>query len=140
MQRRSVAKYLFLPAVMAATLISPSPVAAQAWLPPKGDGSVSFAVQTIFFDGHFDNVGHKLGAGKSRASSLLLGLSYSFTDRFTAELALPYVITKYTGNPADLTFGHAAFVPAVLDNGSSHSSFQDFRLDLHYNVLKNSTR
>jgi len=122
-------------------LAAPVLLSAQAWLPPKGDGSVSFGVQTISFAGHFDSSGNRLqGAGRSRATNLLLGLSYSFTDRFTAELSLPYVITRYTGNPADLTFGSPLFVPAVLDNGSSHSTFQDLHLDLHYNVLKNSKR
>lgn len=118
----------------------PLPAFAQAWLPPKGEGWVSLGAETIFFDGHFDDVGHRVGAGKSRASSLLLGLSYSFTDRLMGEVTLPYVITRYTGNPADLTFGKPAFVPAVLDNGSSHSTFQDFRLGLHYNVLRESRR
>jgi hypothetical protein len=113
---------------------APVLLSAQAWLPPKGDGSVSFGVQTIWFDGHFDTPGNKLPVGNSRATNLLLGLSYSFTDRFTAELSLPYVGTRYTGNPADL------IVPTVLDDGTWHSSFQDFRLDLHYNVLKDSTR
>jgi len=120
---------------------APAVLVAQAWLPPKGDGSVSFGIQTISFAGHFDTSGNRLqGAGRSRATNLLLGLSYSFTDRFTAELSLPYVITKYTGNPADLTFGSPLFVPAVLDDGSSHSAFQDFHLDLHYNVLRDSKR
>src|SRR2546422_4284444 len=117
-------------------LAVPVLLSAQAWLPPKGDGSVSFGVQTISFDGHFNTAGNKRPVLSSRATNLLLGLSYSFTDRFTAELSLPYVITKYTGDPARLRF----FVPTVLDDGTSHSSFQDFRLDLHYNVLKNSTR
>src|SRR6266571_9174557 len=119
---------------------APILLSAQAWLPPKGEGSVSFGVQTISFAGHFDANGNKLALGSSRATNLLLGLSYSFTDRFTADLSLPYVITRYTGNPADLTFGSPLFVPAVLDNGSSHSTFQDFHLDLHYNVLRDSKR
>src|SRR5712692_10436088 len=122
-------------------LAAPVLLSAQAWLPPKGDGSVSFGVQTISFDGHFDTAGHRLqGAGRSRSTSLLLGFSYSFTDRFNVELSLPYVVTRYTGNPADLTFGNPLFVPAALDDGSSHSTFQDFHLDLHYNVLRDSRR
>ena len=114
---------------------------AQAWLPPKGEGYVSFGVQTISFDGHFDSAGNRLqGAAKSRANDLLLGFSYSFTDRLNFEVSLPYVITKYTGNPADLTFGNPLFVPAPLDDGTSHSTFQDFHLDLHYSVLRDSRR
>src|SRR5438445_7394416 len=131
----------FFSAVLVCLLGTSAGLAAQAWLPPKGDGSVSFGVQTIWFDGHFDSAGHKLqGAGKSRATNLLLGFSYSFTDRFTAEVTLPYVVTRYTGNPADLTFGNPLFVAAALDDGSSHSTFQDFHLDLHYNVLRDSRR
>jgi hypothetical protein len=131
----------FLSAFVICLLGAPAVLVAQAWLPPKGDGSISFGVQTISFDGHFDTVGNKLqGTGKSRATNLLLGISYSFTDRFTAELSLPYVITRYTGNPADLTFGNPLFVPAVIDDGSSHSAFQDFHLDLHYTLLRDSRR
>ena len=132
---------VLLSALVICLFAAPAALVAQAWLPPKGDGYVSFGVQTVSFDGHFDTGGKKLsGAGKSRATNLLLGLSYSFTDRFTAELSLPYVITRYTANPADLTFGSPLFVPAVLDDGGSHSAFQDFHLDLHYNVLKDSKR
>jgi len=131
----------FFSGVLACLLSAPAGLAAQAWLPPKGDGSVSFGVQTISFDGHFDSAGHKLqGAGKSRATNLLLGFSYSFTDRLTAEVTVPYVVTKYTGNPADLTFGNPLFVPAAIDDGTSHSTFQDFHLDVHYNVLRDSRR
>ena len=131
----------FFSAVLVCLLGTSAGLAAQAWLPPKGDGSVSFGVQTIWFDGHFDSAGHRLqGAGKSRATYLLLGFSYSFTDRFTAEVTVPYVVTRYTGNPDDLTFGNPLFVAAALDDGSSHSTFQDFHLDLHYNVLRDSRR
>jgi hypothetical protein len=131
----------FFSALLVCLLGALAKLEAQAWLPPKGDGSVSFGLQTIWFDGHFDSAGHRLqGAGKSRATNLLLGFSYSFTDRFTAEVTLPYVVTRYTGNPADLTFGNPLFVPAVLDDGSSHSAFQDFHIDLHYNVLRDSRR
>src|SRR5713101_6217237 len=81
-------------------LAAPVLLSAQAWLPPKGDGSVSFGVQTISFDGHFDTAGNKLPVASSRATNLLLGLSYSFTDKFAVDLSVPYVITKYTGDPA----------------------------------------
>ena len=114
-------------------LAAPVLLSAQAWLPPKGDGSVSVGVQTISFAGHFDTNGNKLPLGSSRATNLLLGMSYSFTDRFTADLSLPYVITKYTGDPPP-----QFFEPTALDDGTSHSSFQDFHLDLHYNILRNS--
>jgi hypothetical protein len=129
-------------------IITSSAVLAQAWLPPKGEGSIELSVQTNFFDGHYDDSGNKargcptcsVGVGQSRASSLILGVNYSFTDRFNVEISLPYVFTRYTGNPADLTFGNPAFHLAPLDDGATHSTFQDFRLDLRYNVLSHSHR
>ena len=131
----------FFPILLLFLLGTPAALVAQAWLPPKGDGYVSFGVQTVSFAGHFDSAGNRLqGAGKSRANNLLLGFSYSFTDRLNVEVSLPYVITKYTGNPADLTFGNPLYVVAPLDDGSSHSTFQDFHLDLHYSVLRDSRR
>ncbi|MGH9503788.1 MAG: hypothetical protein ACRD20_13125 [Terriglobales bacterium] len=132
--------FVFFPMLLVLLAI-PARLMAQAWLPPKGDGYVSFGVQTISFAGHFDTAGNRLqGAAKSRATNLLMGFSYSFTDKLNVEISLPYVITKYTGNPADLTFGNPLFVPAALDDGTSHATFQDFHLDLHYNVLRDSRR
>ena len=131
----------FFPILLLFLLAAPSGLLAQAWLPPKGDGDASFGVQSISFNGHFDTAGNKLqGAAKSRATDLLMGFSYSFTDRFNVEVSLPYVVTRYTGNPADLTFGNPLFVAAPLDDGSSHSTFQDFHLGVHYNVLRDSRR
>jgi hypothetical protein len=128
----------FISAVAFCLIGTPAPLTAQAWLPQKGDGFVSFGVQTIFVSGHRGPDGTKIPKGQSRATNLQFGLSYSFTDRFTAEVSLPLVITKYTGNPADLTFGIPGVIPAAIDDGSSHSTFQDFDIDLRYNVLRGS--
>jgi len=130
----------FFSAVAFCLIGTPASLVAQAWLPQKGDGSVSFGVQTVSVLGHFGPDGTKLPLGKSRATNLWYGLSYSFTDRFTAEVSLPLVITKFTGNRADLTFGLPFVVPAPIDDGSSHSTFQDFHIDLRYNVLRDSRR
>jgi hypothetical protein len=128
----------FFPAVAFCLIGTSASLSAQAWLPQKGDGSVSLGVQTISVLGHFGPGGTKLPLGKSRATNLLFGLSYSLTDRFTAEVSLPLVITKFTANRTDLTFGIPFVVPAPIDDGSSHSTFQDFHIDLRYNVLRDS--
>src|ERR1051326_1467120 len=142
-------RFLLLPCAALLLFLAVSPgLLAQAWLPPKGDGSIEVSVQSIFFDGHYDDFGNKaracptcpLGVGQSRATNLILGLDYSFTDRLNVEISLPYVFTQYTGNPADLTFGNPAFHAAPLDDGATHSAFQDFRFDVHYNVLSHSHR
>lgn len=133
----------FLLVLCAAFLFStaaPPALLAQAWLPPKGEGAVEVSAQTIFFDGHYDDKGNKVGAGQSRGTNLIVGVNYSFTDHLNAEISLPYVFTRYTGNPADLTFGNPAFHIAPLDDGTTHSTFQDFRFDVYYNVLSHSHR
>src|SRR5579871_4538248 len=107
---------LVLCAASSLCLAASSALFAQAWLPPKGDGSVEVSVQSNFFDGHYDDFGNKvrpcptcpLGVGQSRASSLIFAVDYSLTDRINVEISLPYVFTRYTGNPADLTFGNPA--------------------------------
>jgi hypothetical protein len=129
-------------------LADSSALFAQAWLPPKGDGAVELSAQSIFFDGHYDAAGNKaracptcpVGVGQSRATSFIFGVSYSFTDAFNVEISLPYVFTRYSGNPADLTFGNPALHAAPLDDGSTHSTFQDYHFDLYYNVLSRSHR
>src|SRR5262249_32595629 len=129
---RVVRPFAFFSVVVICLLCAPAALVAQAWLPSKGDGSVSFGVQTTSVQGHFAPDGTKLPVAKSRATNLLFGLSYSFTDRFTADVSVPLVITKFTGEPF--------VVPAHLDDGSSHSTFQDFHIDLRYNVLRDSRR
>jgi len=139
---------LLLSAACVITLAAPTLLFAQAWLPPKGDGSISYSVQTIFFDGHYDDFGNKaracptcpVGVGQSRATSMIFAVDYSFTDRLNVEVSLPYVFTRYTGAPADLTFGNPAFHAAPLDDGTTHSTFQDFHFDVHYNVFGHSHR
>ena len=121
-------------------LTASSALLAQAWLPPKGDGAVEVSAQTIFFDGHYGDNGAKVGAGQSRATSMIVGVDYSFTDRLNVEVSLPYVFTRFTGNPKDLTFGMPTLQAAPLDNGETHSTFQDFHFDVRYNLLSHSHR
>jgi hypothetical protein len=145
--QQGFSRFLLLVTSVATILpVASAGLLAQAWLPPKGDGSISSAVQSNFFDGHYDDFGNKaracptcpVGVGKSRATSMIFGVSYSLTDRLNVEVTLPYIFTWYTGSPADLTFGNPAFHAAPLDDGSVHSTFQDFRFDVHYNVLSHS--
>lgn len=142
-------RFLLVLWAVSVLLLAGSPTLfSQAWLPPKGDGAVELSAQSIFFDGHYDAMGRKarpcpgcpVGVGQSRATSMIVGVNYSFTDNFNVEISLPYVFTRYTGNPADLTFGNPALHPTPLDDGSTHSAVQDFHFDLYYNVLSRSHR
>ncbi len=105
---------------------APSPVAAQAFTPPKGLGAVTVFWQYVDNTGHRLSDGYLLAIGQSVTTSAAAELEYGVTDRFSASLGIPYVFAKYTGAmppPSQLT---------VDACGCWHSSFQDFSLMARY--------
>jgi len=110
-----------------ALLVIPSLVQAQAWLAPKGEGTVSLSYQNQYVVDHvFENrdaydIGHIL------SHALTLDLDYSLTDNLAVRAALPFIAGKYYGPaPHQLT----------KDNGTYQSTFQDFVTDVRYRVTK----
>jgi hypothetical protein len=57
--------------------------AAQAWLPPKGEGSIAVTLGDYGFRGHFDSDGSRDPFGGTHAHSLAFELAYAITDRVT---------------------------------------------------------
>jgi hypothetical protein len=106
-------------------------VPAQAWLPDKGEGSVSFTYQFVNSSGHFLEDGSQFPGYQSRANALVLGVQYGLTNRLAAEVNLPYLLTRYTGSEEPLNLPEN-----VLDDGNLHGTFQDFQFGLHCNVLR----
>jgi len=98
---------------------------AQAWLAPKGEGTVTVGYQRTYSPDHLDLNGKAFDKGTITLHSMTVETDYSFTDRLALRVVLPYMFGKYTG-----------LVPHSLpvDNGSYHSTFQDFTADLRYNV------
>ncbi len=113
--------------LLCAVLVIPSAVCAQAWLFPKGEGTVSLSYQNIYVADHtFENSdAHDIGHILSHA--LTLDVDYSFTDKLAVRVAMPFVTAKYNGP-----------VPHQLpmDDGTYHSAFQDFTTDVRYNLTK----
>jgi hypothetical protein len=111
-----------------ALLFLPIESFAQAWVPPKGDGSVSLSAQQL-------NVKkHKAGsvttdAGHINTGVLLADMTYGLTNKFAVDLAVPFVVTKYSGaRPHPNT---------NIDDGAYHNSFTDFRMAVRYNLTRN---
>jgi hypothetical protein len=100
---------------------------AQAWVSPKGEGAVTFAVQNMFYDKHLANTTGITAAGTIDTTSIVADATYGVTDRLSLDFATPYVSSKYTG-----TRPH----PGNLDNGHYHSTFADLRFALRYNVMR----
>jgi hypothetical protein len=122
--------------VAAAVLLVPSSLQAQAFLPAQGEGAVSVLFQDQFFKFHripteIDDI------GPISARSLLIDVTYGLTDKVAVSIGLPWVATRYTGprpHPVSLEPG-APINP--IDDGTWHSTAQDFRFDVRYNVTRN---
>src|SRR5579862_899184 len=113
-------------------VLCPSHVLAQAWLPPAGDGSVSFTYQRI------DNTGHKLTngqfvpGGKSLDMSLYVEAEYAPINRFSFTVGVPWVFAKYTdANPPPPP---VPFLP-VDQCRCWHDGIQDFSFSARYSLL-----
>src|SRR5262249_53688026 len=119
--------------VVVTFLVSAKFVAAQAWVPPRGAGSVNFSWQRI------DTTGHRRFNGfvDERGQSINMGLyvegEYAFTDRFSVTAGLPYVFAKYTATVPPLP-------PIPYPPGDQchcwHGGWQDFGFTARYNVVR----
>jgi hypothetical protein len=129
---RSDAKRILGPAVVLAGWILNSPHgSAQAWLPAKGEGTVSISFQHVNAAGHFLEDGSRLPGYQTRASNLIFEVAYGLTERLAVNVSLPYMNTKYTGKDEPLNLPEN-----VLDDGRYHRTVQDFRSELRCNALR----
>jgi hypothetical protein len=100
---------------------------AQAWLLPKGEGTVSLSYQNIFVRDHVFSKGDAYDIGHILSHAAALGVDYSLTDRLAVSVTLPYVASKYYGpKPHQLP----------IDDGTYNSAFQDFTADLRYQLIR----
>jgi hypothetical protein len=118
-------------ALTVALLLTASTTAfAQAWTPAQGEGTVAIQFQDAFVKYHqLPTV--RLDRGHIRGESLIVDFTYGVTDKLAVSVALPFVTSKYDGpNP------HRHDDGSTLDTGAYHSTFQDFRFDVRYNVSR----
>jgi hypothetical protein len=99
---------------------------AQAWVPEKGEGSVSVLYQDLFVRNHLTADGVFQDNGHIQTNNLLADVSYGLTDKLALTLAVPFIRTRYSG-----TRPH----PTAQDDGTPHSGFQDIRFGARYNVV-----
>jgi hypothetical protein len=125
--------------VLVTTMLLPGRAGAQAWLPPQGEGAISVVYQDAFVKYHeFPNIG-PVDVGHITSRSLLVDMTYGLTDNMAINVGIPWVISKYEGShPHDLSgIPQQYWIPLqVIDGGTYHSTFQDFRLGIRYNLTK----
>jgi len=114
--------------IFAALVSAPSVVAAQAFTPPQGVGSVTLAWQFVDNTGHRLSDGIALALGESVTTSALVEFDYGVTNRLSATVGIPYVFAKYTGSGPPLS-------GLAIDTCHCWSSeFQDLSLAVRYRL------
>ena len=113
---------------------------AQAWLPPKGEASVTLGISRDFANQHTDDDGNNLtiptgeGWGSMTWNEVRPVLGYGITDRLAVRLSVPFVVSKYEGQVAHPPLpGHEN-----QDDGNWHSTFGDFYAQLRFKATKGS--
>jgi hypothetical protein len=109
-------------------LTLPATVFAQAWVPPKGEGSVSFTYQKVDVRDHFDSTGATEDRGRIHTHNAIMALEYGLTDKLALDFDLAYVASRFEGR------GRKPHGPD--DDGFYHPKFQDAHLGLRYNVAR----
>jgi hypothetical protein len=113
--------------LLCAVLVFPSAVSAQAWLFPKGEGTVSLSYQNLYVSDHVYENSDAHDIGHILSHALTLDVDYSLSDKLAVRVALPFITARYYGpKPHQLP----------MDDGTYHSSFQDFTTDVRYNLTK----
>ncbi|MGH9139886.1 MAG: hypothetical protein ACRD2I_01960 [Vicinamibacterales bacterium] len=127
-------------AVLMLTLASASVATAQAFIPPKGEGSVSFLFQDVAVKEHYYGT-TPVDSGRIRTEIALVDVTYGLTDKVAVSVGLPLVAAKYTGTAAhplvDLSGSTPTFYGSnPLDDGTYHQTLQDLRFSVRYNITR----
>lgn len=117
-------------AIVLGTLVAvPLDARAQAWVPAQGEGAVSIAFQSLNVKKHLAQT-LPVDGGSIDANIVLADVTYGVTDKIAVDLALPFVMSKYTGNRPH---------PGTnIDDGNYRGSFTDVRFALRYNLTRNA--
>jgi hypothetical protein len=122
--------------VAAAALLTTaaSSARAQAFVPAQGEGAVSVMYQDQFFRYHFSPT-LATDAGQIYSRSMLFDVTYGLTDKIAVSMALPLMATRYAGpSPHPLPDFSG---PNPIDDGTWHTTTQDFSFNVRYNVTRN---
>lgn len=99
----------------------------QAWLPAKGTTTVSLSYQYALIKEHYLSRGERIDIGHIHSQFNFLEVYHSPTDHLMFGAGIPYVMAKYSGpRPHQLP----------IDGGRYHSSWQDWRLDARYQLVR----
>lgn len=115
---------------------SGSPALAQAWLPQKGQASVTLYYSYIDVGNHLFsgdvidgdvNFGKSVDFGDIRAHAVNLNVEYGISNRLAVTTVVPpAIVSRYKGDLPD---------NAAVDDGVFRGGFQDFRFQARYMAI-----
>jgi hypothetical protein len=112
-----------------------APASAQAWLPPKGEASLTLGFSRNSAGHHINYLGEDVSPGGMEWHQFVPDLSYGVTDRLAIRLgAPPYVFSRYKGAAPHLALPGKP----VYDDGTWHGAFQDMRAELRWKATTGS--
>ena len=109
-------------------LASAATLAAQPWVPLRGEGTVSLTYQNYYVLGHFDVLGNRNKNGPTHTNAMVAELDVGLTDMIGLTVSLRFIASKYTG-PPEYFVGGIATHPGPLDDGTYHGTFQDIHVE-----------
>jgi len=113
-----------------------APAYAQAFVPAQGEGAVSILFQDQFFKYHVSPT-TEVDSGQIYVRSMLVDFTYGLSDKVAVSIGVPWVATRYSGpTPHPLSLAPGSPINPV-DDGTWHSTAQDLRFDVRYNVTRN---
>jgi hypothetical protein len=120
-------------------VVCASRVSAQAYVPAKGEGSVSFLYQDTFVKDHYYGT-TPVDSGQITSKSLLVDVTYGVTDRLAVSFGIPWIASVYNGTSPHPLVDRSGPIPIYYgvnpaDDGTYHGTFQDLRFDLRYNFV-----
>ncbi len=102
---------------------------AQAWVPVKGEGQITWTYQNIYVRDHVDYTGKKFDAGAIQTHSQVISLEYGLTEKIALDADIIHVTSRYLGPITQPPHGPP-------DTGFYYPTFQDLRVAVRYNVLR----
>jgi hypothetical protein len=117
-----------------------SEVAAQAFIPAAGDGTVSVSYQSLVTHGQNGVSGERLFPDQpqdlTETHALVWYVDYGLSDRIAVHASLPYMAVRYEGQNPHLIGIKGQ--PSNLDDGTYHGSFQDFYFGTRFKLVQSS--
>lgn len=136
--RRLASLVGLMAAAVALVCMSAASSFAQAWLPAKGEGSISTSVQIFHVDWHLEFDGSEQEETNTQIRNVTADATYGLTNRLALDFGIPYVASRFGDVSHPCPDAVPGYIPCAvpdnptIDNGKYYRTFQDFRLRVRY--------